>query len=69
MEEEAIMKRISEICKASGNHSGASIIDLVKGSNEDLRYIKKTLNRLYSEGKINVTNGLNHKLVFLKQTK
>lgn len=50
----------------SGNMCGISVVKLKLLSGIEVGEIKKQLNKLYSQGKIDVRDGLNGKLIFTK---
>jgi hypothetical protein len=49
----------------NGNKCGTSLVEIYLDFSEDLNTIKKILNKLNSENKIKVRQGLNSKLIFI----
>jgi len=63
---ETLKQEISKKQKSSENKCGTSIIYLMMKFNLNSDEIRKILKKLYDEKFINVRQGINEKLIFLK---
>jgi transcription initiation factor IIE alpha subunit len=63
---ETLKQEISKKQKSSENNCGTSIIYLMMKFNLNSDEIRKILKKLYDEKFINVRQGINEKLIFLK---